>query len=154
MSGTFAGRSRLLHFYNDSAATIPEAAAAALEALPESVLITGGPDKNLDFTPLVAALARSKSATSGCRTVLLAGSGTEKLICLLREREISYNGPFNSLEAALEAALSCAKTVEAAETEPVNIILSPGCSSFGMFANEFERGAKWKEAVLAYFGDK
>ena len=28
------------------------------------------------------------------------------------------------------------------------VILSPGCTSFGMFVNEFDRGKKWKEAVL------
>jgi UDP-N-acetylmuramoylalanine--D-glutamate ligase len=27
------------------------------------------------------------------------------------------------------------------------VILSPGCASFGMFLNEFDRGRKWKEAV-------
>jgi len=28
------------------------------------------------------------------------------------------------------------------------VALSPGCASFGMFLNEFDRGRKWKEAVL------
>jgi UDP-N-acetylmuramoylalanine--D-glutamate ligase len=27
------------------------------------------------------------------------------------------------------------------------VVLSPGCASFGMFLNEFDRGKKWKEAV-------
>jgi UDP-N-acetylmuramoylalanine--D-glutamate ligase len=28
------------------------------------------------------------------------------------------------------------------------VALSPGCASFGMFLNEFDRGKKWKEAVM------
>jgi UDP-N-acetylmuramoylalanine--D-glutamate ligase len=27
------------------------------------------------------------------------------------------------------------------------VVLSPGCASFGMFLNEFDRGRRWKEAV-------
>jgi UDP-N-acetylmuramoylalanine--D-glutamate ligase len=27
------------------------------------------------------------------------------------------------------------------------VVLSPGCTSFGMFLNEFDRGRRFKEAV-------
>jgi UDP-N-acetylmuramoylalanine--D-glutamate ligase len=29
----------------------------------------------------------------------------------------------------------------------VSVVLSPGCASFGMFQNEFDRGRRFKEAV-------
>jgi UDP-N-acetylmuramoylalanine--D-glutamate ligase len=127
-----------ISFYNDSAATIPEAAAAALEALGGDgrlILVTGGTDKNLDFTPLARAVGRTKAL------VLLAGTGSEKLRALLDKVGLSYRGPFDQLDKAVAAAMEKAVPGD-------RIALSPGCASFGMFRNEFDRGKKWKEAIL------
>ena len=124
-------------FYNDSAATIPEAAAAAIEALggdKRLVLVTGGTDKNLDFSPLVRAAAQAKTI------ILLAGSGSEKLRVLFAEANIGCLGPFDSLDKAVTTAIAAAAAGD-------RVALSPGCTSFGMFLNEFDRGARWKEAV-------
>jgi UDP-N-acetylmuramoylalanine--D-glutamate ligase len=127
-----------IRFYNDSAATIPEAAAACIDALcPQGklVLVTGGTDKNLDFSPLV------KAAPKAAEIVLLAGTGSDKLRKLLGEAGIVYAGPFDNLDNAVRAAL------DKAEKDGI-VALSPGCASFGMFLNEFDRGRKWKEAVI------
>jgi UDP-N-acetylmuramoylalanine--D-glutamate ligase len=133
--------SKQIRFYNDSAATIPQAAASCVEALsPNLVLVTGGTDKNLDFTPLAKAGGKIKGI------VLLAGSGSEKLSRLLDEEGIKYHGPFDDLEKAVCRALEIAGTVKPGEGT-MNVVLSPGCASFGMFLNEFDRGRKWKEAV-------
>jgi UDP-N-acetylmuramoylalanine--D-glutamate ligase len=126
-----------VRFYNDSAATIPEAAAAALEALIGDgpiTLVTGGTDKNLDFSPLVWA------AKWAGAVVLLEGSGSEKLRGLFDAAGIAYRGPFDSLDRAASAALEAAVTGGC-------VVLSPGCASFGMFLNEFDRGLKWKETI-------
>ena len=130
-----------IRFYNDSAATIPEAAAAAINAFYESssskanmVLIAGGTDKELDFAPLALEAPKARDI------ILLAGTGTEKLKNLLDRESVKYRGPFNSLGAALQAALEAAVPGDA-------VVLSPGCTSFGMFLNEFDRGLKWKEEV-------
>jgi len=129
-----------IRFYNDSAATIPEAAAAALEALGGGtdggrlILVTGGTDKNLDFSPLVQAAGRAKAL------ILLAGTGSEKLRALFHDAGIAYRGPFDDLDRAVTAALEAAAPGD-------RVALSPGCASFGMFLNEFDRGRKWKEAV-------
>lgn len=127
-------------FYNDSAATIPEAAAACIEALsPENplVLVTGGTDKNLDFSPLIYASPKAAAI------ILLAGTGSEKIAKLLAEKGINYSGPFDDLEKAVRCALEKASAYPGGCT----VALSPGCASFGMFLNEFDRGRKWKEAV-------
>jgi UDP-N-acetylmuramoylalanine--D-glutamate ligase len=122
-------------FYNDSAATIPEAAAAAVEAFGRPpVLVTGGTDKALDFAPLAEAAAKAKAVT------LLAGTGSVKLAAALDAAGIAFSGPFDQLDDAVRAALAAA-----APGDPV--VLSPGCASFGMFLNEFDRGRRWKEAV-------
>jgi UDP-N-acetylmuramoylalanine--D-glutamate ligase len=127
-----------IRFYNDSAATIPEAAAAALEAFDRPVaLVTGGTDKNLDFSCLAAAAPRAKAI------ILLAGTGSDKLRVLLDKAGIPYRGPWDSVEGALRSALSTAAPGDV-------VVLSPGCASFGMFLNEFDRGRKWKAAVLSH----
>jgi UDP-N-acetylmuramoylalanine--D-glutamate ligase len=129
-------------FYNDSAATIPEAAAAAVEALGGDgrlVLVIGGTDKNLDFSPLALAAKKAKAV------ILLAGSGSDKLRDLLCGAGISCFGPFDVLENAANAALELAAPGD-------RIALSPGCASFGMFLNEFDRGRKWKETVKRLVG--
>lgn len=125
-----------IRFYNDTAATIPEAAAAAVEAFEvPPILVTGGTDKNLDFSPLVKGAAQAKAR------ILLAGTGSDKLKTLLDKAGLSYQGPFNTVDAAVKASLAVAEKGDV-------IVLSPGCASFGMFLNEFDRGRKWKEAVL------
>jgi UDP-N-acetylmuramoylalanine--D-glutamate ligase len=124
-----------VRFYNDTAATIPEAARAAIEALPSPVVVTGGTDKNLDFSPLADALLDAAAV------ILLDGTGSGKLIPLLKERGIPYSGPFDNIEDAARAACKAALPGRA-------VVLSPGCASFGMFINEFDRGRKWKAAVL------
>lgn len=122
-------------FYNDSAATIPEAVAAALGAFDSPViLLSGGTDKNLDFKPLADAAHTAK------KILLLAGSGTDKLIPLLDERCIPFDGPFASLEALVSAARASARSGDI-------VVFSPGATSFGMFKNEFDRGNRFREAV-------
>jgi UDP-N-acetylmuramoylalanine--D-glutamate ligase len=126
-----------IRFYNDTAATIPEAAAAALDALGAPVLVTGGTDKALDFTPLVRAARGAK------KIVLLSGTASDKLTRMFDAQGIGYDGPFDNLDAAVKSAVSGASRGDA-------VILSPGCASFGMFINEFDRGRRWKEAVCGY----
>jgi UDP-N-acetylmuramoylalanine--D-glutamate ligase len=150
--GSFPGvehRLELFHraggvaFYNDSAATIPEAAVAALEALGAKgplVLVTGGTDKNLDFLPLAKAVRKAAAAGKAKAIILLAGSGSDKLRALLDKEGTAYLGPFDLLEKAVSAAIKAAAPTD-------RVVLSPGCASFGMFLNEFDRGNKWKETV-------
>jgi len=133
-----------IRFFNDSAATIPEAAAACIEALcPQGplVLVTGGTDKNLDFSVFVRVAKNTKAL------ILLAGTGSEKLALLLAQAGIDYSGPFDNLDNAVRCAVEKAACIKRAQGA-CSVALSPGCASFGMFLNEFDRGLKWKEAVL------
>ncbi len=124
-----------VRFYNDSAATIPEATACGIESFDTPLrLITGGTDKNLDFHPLIPVIGKVRGI------YLLDGTGTSKLKRLLEESGISYRGPYPSLETAVGEAYREATPGE-------TILFSPGCTSFGMFLNEFDRGRKFKEVV-------
>ena len=125
-----------VRFVNDSAATIPEATVAALAAVPPPVvLLAGGADKELDFSTLAAAAGGLR------RCVLLAGSATPKLQAALRRADIRCDGPFDALEDAFGAALRAAGPGS-------TVLLSPGCASFGMFRNEFDRGDRFRAQVL------
>ncbi|NBC29731.1 MAG: hypothetical protein GVY29_07045, partial [Spirochaetes bacterium] len=132
-------------FINDSAATIPDAALRAVESFDRPVyLIAGGSDKNGSFEDFPHII----SLTS--RTYLLAGAGTDRIRRLLPP-DVTQ-GPFATLRQAVEAAYGDAKARgrDRSRTRPGTeegthavILLSPGCASFGMFQNEFERGRQF-----------
>ena len=147
--GSFKGVEHRLEFfaekdgvrwYNDSAATIPQAVVAALSSFDSPiVLITGGTDKNLDFEPLRELLSKPKAI------ILLAGTGSDKIRRMLDAEGIFYAGPFDKLEAAVSEAAAAAKSGD-------TVLLSPGCTSFGMFLHEFDRGKKFKETAREALG--
>ena len=133
-------------FYNDSAATVPEAAAAALGSFEKPVhLICGGTDKVLDFIPL------AQCAGKACSIHLLAGTGTEKLIPMLKAKSISYEGPYSSLKDLLLNLKRYISVHSDNYNQEEIAVLSPGATSFGMFMNEFDRGNSFKRAVTDLF---
>jgi len=131
-----------VRIYNDSAATIPDATAAAVRAVPGPlVLLAGGTDKNIDFSPLRNVVHVPRAV------VLLAGTGTDKIRVLLNEENVPFEGPFDNLREALVKSLACARKVSS--ESGASLLFSPGCTSFGMFLNEFDRGRKFKEIAAA-----
>ncbi len=136
-------------FYNDSAATVPESVVAAIDSFPNGLhLITGGTDKELDFLPLVNRFKEVKGYSLKS-LFLLAGTGTDKLLSLLKEKnvDINYKGPYNSVS---ELLVDFKVFLEKQETG-FPVIFSPGATSFGMFKNEFDRGDTFKSCVKKDF---
>ncbi len=123
-------------FVNDSAATTPEAAIAALGAFPGRpiVAIVGGFDKGLDLASLAAALRRQAD-----RVVLLAGTATDRLVDALEG--VTIEGPFENLRDAVRRA-------DAVAAPGGVVLLSPGCASFGLFVDEFDRGNQFRAAAI------
>jgi UDP-N-acetylmuramoylalanine--D-glutamate ligase len=143
-----------VRYINDTAATAPEAAIAALRSFDQPiVLIGGGADKNLPFGDLAREIAQRVKAL-----VLLKGTATPKLIEALaqagaRRKTNGQNsaalvpapsslihGPFEDFAQAIGAARSLAAPGDV-------VLLSPGCASFGMFRNEFHRGEEFRRIV-------
>ncbi len=145
---------KAVRFFNDSCSTVPEAAAAASAAFGKPVvLITGGTDKGLAFNVLTDALDRGKrNSTPPAAIYLLAGTGTDKIIPLLNESKTSFNGPYNSLDELLVAVKDDFADKSSFIAENDTVVFSPGCTSFGMFANEFDRGDRFMEKVKEIFG--
>jgi UDP-N-acetylmuramoylalanine--D-glutamate ligase len=130
-------------FVNDTTATAPIAAAAALDALAgERVhLLCGGADKRLDPTPLVEAITRQRP-----RVYLFDGTATPALAARLTAAGIDAAGPFHSMDEAVAAAVANAKAGDL-------VLLSPGCASFGLFRDEFDRGERFRRLARALAGD-
>lgn len=124
-----------IDYYNDSAATIPEATVAAIQTIPKPLfLITGGTDKKSDFSPLLDVVTKCE------KVYLLEGTGTEKIAALFKKKGILYEGFFPSLSDAVDQVFM--------DAHPgASVLFSPGCASFGMFLNEFDRGQKFKKYV-------
>lgn len=131
-----------VRYVNDTTATAPVAAAAALRALAGTrvVLLAGGADKGLDPAPLAAA-----SAAHGAIVLLFDGTATPLLAHALRAVGIEPLGPFASMPDALAAARAAARPGDV-------VLLSPGCASFGLFRDEFDRGAQFRSLVLDLAG--
>ncbi len=125
-----------VRYINDTAATMPDAMLAALAAMDRpTVLIAGGSDKGLDFSGVCAAVQGPGSEVEA--VVLLAGNATPKIAAACGEKVIGEPGD-------LAAALGTARKVAAPGSA---VLLSPGCASFGMFANEFDRGDQFRALV-------
>lgn len=135
---TFRG----VRYYNDTTATTPDGVMAALNALaPKSkriILIAGGKDKELEFNKFAAAI---KKHVHGL--VLFDGTATNKLLLELKRTGFSCAGVpvVKSMESAVERARQMAKQGDV-------ILLSPGAASFGLFKNEFDRGAQFVKMCL------
>lgn len=125
-------------YVNDSKATTIPAVIEAIKAVHMPViLIAGGMDKGMDFSPWKEALKGKVSL------VLLIGKASALLAKLLGEhlpvREIG------TLEDAVKAAFLFAKEGEC-------VLLSPGCASFDQFVDYQQRGKRFKELVLKLEG--
>ncbi len=132
-------------YWNDTAATIPEAAISALRVFDGKpiILLAGGSDKNLTFGAFAdEILGRVKAAA------FFQGTATEAL-----KRELCKRIPDEEKgDCRFEEVTTMAKAVELASRGAAAgdiVLLSPGAASFGLFRNEFDRGNQFKEAVLA-----
>lgn len=127
-------------YVNDTSATAPAAAAHAINVLTGIAnrvhLIAGGADKQTDLSPFADALKADTQVTVS----LLEGTATPTLEAMLQERGISYAGPFGSMSEGFAAANG--------QAGPGDVVaLVPGCASFGMFRNEFDRGDQFRAEV-------
>ena len=122
-------------FYDDSKATTVHATLAALEAFSGPlVLILGGRNKNLDFTPLAQAL-RSKPICE----ILLMGEAAPQIARVLEAHQITRFSLIKDFSEAVERAL---------RYPGATCVLSPACASFDQFRSYEERGEAFRQAVL------
>ena len=117
-----------VRYYNDSIATIPDAAVVACNAFPPGkvIQIVGGSDKKLDMAPMCHTLSQRAKAVLcigqlGPALAALATGGT----AVVKES--------GTLAVAMDQAKALAQSGDV-------VLLSPGSASYGQFVNFEERG--------------
>ena len=124
-----------VRYVNDSQATIPAAAEAALRAFQApTVLIAGGRGKGLDYAALADAIAEH------CRAVVLIGETASELQAAVGGRTRVERA------ASMQQAVATARRI----AEPGDVVLlSPAAASFDMFADYAARGDAFRAAVAS-----
>ena len=127
-------------WYNDSASSSPSRTLSGINAFKENiVLIAGGYDKNLDYTPL------AKPIIDKVKTLILIGQTSGKIYEAVKkelEKE-NKNLPVYMCET-LEETISIAK--KNANSGDI-VLFSPASASFDMFKNFADRGNQFKNLV-------
>lgn len=127
-------------WYNDSIGTSPSRTIAGLNSFKEKiVLIAGGYDKNLDYTPI------AKPILEKVTKLILIGATSRKIYDAISREIAGTDVVFpvyrcTSLEQCVDRARKLAKEGEV-------VLFSPASASFDMFKNFAERGEKFKELV-------
>lgn len=129
-----------IKWYNDSIGSSPTRTIAGLNAFDEKiVLIAGGYDKHLDYTPIAKPIVEKVSS------LILIGQTADKIEKAVRDELKSQRKTMNIYRVnTLEETAKIAKEV-------VNfgeiVLFSPASASFDMFKDFMERGNKFKKIV-------
>ena len=130
-----------VEWYNDSASTSPTRGISALNSFEdkEIVLIAGGADKNLDYTPI------GKSIVEKVKCLILIGQTATKIYEAVKKELEIQNKKLNihmceNFKQSIELAKRIAKPGQV-------VLFSPASTSFDMFKDMYDRGDKFKEEV-------
>lgn len=131
-----------VRFYDDSIATTPGSAIAALNSFKKpKILILGGSNKGADLSELIKKI--TKMPEQELRKVILMGAESEKLAQKLIssgfERFINLGAKTN-MQEVVKTAFENAKSGDV-------VILSPAHASFDMFKSYIDRGEQFVENV-------
>jgi UDP-N-acetylmuramoylalanine--D-glutamate ligase len=125
-----------IRWYDDSKATTPNAALAAIRSFPSVVLIAGGENKGLDLGVLAAA-------ADHVRAVVAVGDAAADV-----ERAFHGIRPVAFATTMTEAVDRAATWAEAGDA----VLLSPACASFDWYGSYAERGDDFTEKVREHLG--
>jgi UDP-N-acetylmuramoylalanine--D-glutamate ligase len=121
-----------VRFYDDSKATDPHAAAAAVRGFARSVLIAGGRNKGLDLGVLAEEAPR-------LRAVVAIGDAAAEVADAFAATEVPVRTA-SSMDDAVALARAAARPGDA-------VLLSPGCASYDWYGGYAERGDDFARAV-------
>ena len=138
----FVREVRGVRYYNDSIASSPSRAIAALHSFDEKIImIAGGYDKHIPFDALGDEIAQN------VRLLILCGATANAIRRAVEAAPHYAEGAPGIMDAA---SLSDAVTLAAQHAKAgENVVLSPACASFDQFRNFEERGEAFKSLVAA-----
>lgn len=120
-------------WYNDSKATTPHAAAAAIRAFDSVVLIAGGSRKGVDLSPM-------SMTGSHVRAVIAIGEAAPDIAAVFAD----------STEVVVADSMAEAVDLAGDRAEPGDaVVLSPGCASFDWYSGYPARGDDFRRLVRA-----
>ena len=131
------GVAKGITFYNDSIATIPDAAINAVESLGDvNTLIIGGMDRGIDYSQFIDYLKTCKVENIIC----MPDTGY-KIMDKIKDDKKTYEAI--DIEKAVDIAIKVTK-------KDAVCLLSPAASSYGFYKNFEERGERYKEQIKKY----
>ena len=131
-----------VRYYNDSIASSPTRTMAGLRSFPEKViLIAGGYDKHLDYTPL------GPEILGHVKALVLTGATAPKIRAAVEQAE-GYDPSALPMVEVEDFARAVEQARDLARPGDV-VILSPASASFDKFKNFMVRGNTFKTLVNA-----
>lgn len=130
-----------VEWYNDSASTSPTRGISALNSFnnKEIILIAGGADKNLDYTPIGKPIVDKVSSL-----ILIGQTATKIYDAVKKELEIQNKQLDIHMCETFKQSLELAKRI--AKSGQI-VLFSPASTSFDMFKDMYDRGDQFKNAV-------
>jgi len=131
-----------VEYYNDSFSSAPGATVAAINAFtkPELVVL-GGIDKGADFNEMVETI----KIHDNVKEVVLIGEVRHKLQTLLAEAGVTTKVTVFDGRTMSEIVDYLVSQAVAGDL----VLLSPGCASFDMFRDFYDRGTQFRTLVNA-----
>ena len=133
-----------VEWYNDSASTSPTRGISALNSFnnKEIILIAGGADKNLDYTPIGKSIVDKV-----CSLILIGQTATKIYDAVKKELELQNKQLDIHMCETFQESLELAKRI--AKSGQI-VLFSPASTSFDMFKDMYDRGNQFKEAVKKF----
>ena len=125
-------------WYNDSVSSSPTRTIAGLNSYDEKiVLIAGGYDKNLDYTPIAEPILKHVSK------LILFGATSDKIYNAVINKKSNEDITIYKEKTLLDVVCRAKEVAVSGEI----VLFSPASASFDMFKNFADRGKQFKDLV-------
>lgn len=129
-------------YYDDSLATVPEATVAALQGFSPQpiILIAGGHDRGVDYTPLAHGILTAK-----VRHLILFPTTGDRIAAALHDLapdQLPTIHHITTMAAAVQMAAGVARAGDV-------VLMSPASASFNLFRDYADRSRQFKDAIAA-----
>lgn len=129
-----------VEYFNDSFSSAVGATIAAIRSFENpQIVIIGGVDKGGDF----GALADEVAGTENIKEIILVGTVRQTIYKMLKERGVGHKATVFDGSTMTEIVSYAHSRAESGDV----VLLSPGCASFDMFRDFYDRGDQFREEV-------